>query len=270
MAAAPTLDMQIDRELFGVYVEAARTLGRDTSQVTEALRAGGRLAPNRVGKYGQLQEWQEDWDDLEPEHRHNSHLWGLYPGSEITPELTPVFARAAAVTMERRGTGGCGWSYAWRMALRGRLRDAPAAMAQFRGHLNRSSLPNLISLCGRALQVDGTLGTTAALAELLLQSHGGVLRLLPALPDEWSTGFVRGLRARGGFEVSMEWDAGRLRSTTVHSLAGARCVVSAPGVGTRLEENGRTMRFSRIDSTSIAFDTRIGATYVIRTAPGRS
>ena len=262
MVAGPTMDMQIIRELFAEFVDAASQLQRDSAQVADVLRATGRLAPNKIGKYGQLQEWQEDWDDLEPQHRHNSHLWGLYPGADITPERTPELARAAAVTMERRGTGGCGWSYGWRMALRGRLRDATQAMAQFRGHVTKSSLPNLFSLCGKALQVDGTLGTTAAIAELLVQSHGGVLQLLPALPDEWSTGTVRGLRARGGFEVAMEWDASRVRSATIRSLAGERCVVSARGV-VGAQENGRAVRVTRVDSAAIAFNTQAGAIYAL-------
>lgn len=260
MAAGPTMDMQIVRAVFADFAEAARRLGRDSVMREETVRARARLAPNKIGKHGQIQEWQEDWEDLEPQHRHNSHLWGLYPGSEITPGATPALARAAAVTLDRRGTGGCGWSYAWRMALRARLLDGAEALAQFRGHLVKSSLVNFFSLCGRALQVDGTLGTVAGMSELLVQSHDGVLRLLPALPDEWRDGQVSGLRARGGFEVGMTWQQGRITTASIRSLAGERLSVSGRGV-TAVTENGRALRFTRTESGTVAFPTRKGAEY---------
>src|SRR5690606_3364559 len=113
------------------------------SLAAEVRAARARLAPNRVGKSGQLQEWLEDVDELEPQHRHLSHLWGLYPGSEITPERTPELARAATVTLDRRGTGGCGWSYAWKIGARARLYDGEKALEQLRALLTASSLPNL-------------------------------------------------------------------------------------------------------------------------------
>ena len=266
MAAGPTMDMQIIRQVLTDFTDAAGRLGLDSAQVAEANRVRPRLAPNQIGRHGQLQEWQDDWEDLEPNHRHNSQLWGLFPGSEISPDGTPALARAARVSLERRGIGGCGWSYAWRMGLRARLREAPAALAQFRSMLVKSSLPNFFSLCGKAMQVDGTLGATAAIAEMLLQSQEGMLRLLPALPDEWQEGSLRGLRARGAFEAEMVWSAGRLRSASIVSLAGAPCVVQATGlVGVR--RNGRAVRVRRVNPTSLAFATEAGSRYELRFAP---
>jgi alpha-L-fucosidase 2 len=232
MAAGPTMDMHIIRDLFGALSEAAAALNTDSTFAAEVRAARTRLAPNQVGRGGQLQEWIEDWDDLEPQHRHLSGLWGLYPGSEITPERTPGLARAAAVTLDRRGTGGCGWSYAWKMGLRARLYDGDRSLAQLRALLTKSSLPTLFSLCGRALQVDGNLGGTAAIAEMLVQSHQDAIQLLPALPTEWRDGSVRGLRARGGFEVDVAWSDARVTRASIRAQRAGRCRVQGPGRAT--------------------------------------
>ena len=230
MAAGPTMDMQIIRAVFAAFDEASSKLKTDSALAAEVRVARARLAPNQVGKHGQLQEWLEDWDDLEPEHRHLSPLWGLYPGSEITPEGTPALAKAAAVTLDRRGTGGCGWSYAWKMGLRARLHDGERSLEQLRALLTKSSLPNLFSLCGRALQVDGNLGASAAIAEMLVQSHRDVIQLLPALPAEWKSGAVRGLRGRGGFEVDVAWAEGRVSRATVRAHVTRTCRLQGVGV----------------------------------------
>lgn len=252
MAAGPTMDMQIIRELFGEFEQASSLLGSDPQLAAEVRTARVRLAPNQVGKHGQLQEWLEDWDDLEPQHRHLSPLWGLYPGSEITPERNPEIARAAAVTLDRRGTGGCGWSYAWKMGARARLYDGEQALAQLRALLTTSSLPNFFSLCSRAMQVDANFGATAAIAEMLLQSHQDAIQLLPALPAEWRNGSVRGLRARGGFEVDLLWSGGRLRQAVIHAHTTRRCRVRftdgmrvvADGAPVRTTRRGRDIEFA--------------------------
>jgi alpha-L-fucosidase 2 len=263
MAAGPTMDMQILRELFASFAEAARQLGTDSALADEALAARARLAPNQVGKHGQLQEWLEDWDEVEPQHRHLSHLWGLYPGREITPEGTPALARAAAVSLDRRGTGGCGWSYAWKMGLRARLYDGNAAHDQLRAFLTKSSLPNLFSLCGRALQVDGNLGATAAIAELLVQSHQAAIHLLPALPAEWPEGAVSGLRARGGFAVDLAWAAGRLTEARVAASRPGRVTIRGPGIR-EVRLAGRPIRLRREGPATISFEATAGETYTVR------
>ena len=263
MTAGPTMDMQIIREVFAVFDEAATRLGRDSGQLAEVRAARPRLAPDQIGGHGQIQEWLDDWPEVEPEHRHLSPLWGLFPGREITPDSTPALATAAGVTITRRGTGGCGWSYAWRSGLQARLRQGDAALDQFRGLLTRSSLPNLFSLCGRALQIDGNLGATAAIGEMLLQSHQGFLDLLPAVPAEWAEGTVTGLRARGGFEVDLAWGSGRLTDATIRATRTGQCTIRF-GSPVRISSGGREIARTRGLNGKATFVVLAGHEYRIR------
>ena len=263
MAAGPAMDMQVIRELFAEFDEAATLLNADVALVAEVRAARARLAPNQIGAGGQLQEWIDDWDDLEPQHRHLSPLWGLYPGREITPDATPELARAAAVTLARRGTGGCGWSYGWKMGLRARLYDGDSALEQFHALLTKSSLPNLFSLCGRAMQVDGNLGASAAMAELLVQSHRGVIHLLPALPTEWAEGSVRGLRARGGFDVDVAWVGRRATRATVRARVTGACRVQASGL-VRVLDGGKPVRVVRRGADVVEFRATTGRAYELQ------
>ncbi len=259
MAVGPTMDMQIIREVFSEFIEAASILGRDAELADQVSTARERLAPNQIGRHGQIQEWIEDYEEIEPEHRHLSHLWGLYPGREITP-ASDELAQAAAVSLDRRGTGGCGWSYGWKIGARARLLDGDEALGQLRALLVDSSLPNLFSLCGRALQVDGNFGAAAGIAEMLLQSHNGIVALLPALPSEWADGSVRGLRARGGFTVSMSWSAGSLTDATIQASVDGLCHVSAEGLSAVFAD-GRALPLRRADDGSIEFEARAGSVY---------
>ena len=268
MAAGPTMDMHIIRDLFAAFGEAATLFRADSALAREVRSARARLAPNQVGKHGQLQEWLEDWEDLEPEHRHLSPLWGLYPGSEITPERTPALAAAAAVTLDLRATGGCGWSYAWKMGLRARLYDGEKSLEQLRAHLTQSSLPNLFSLCGRALQVDGNLGGSAAIAEMLVQSHQEVIRLLPALPAEWRDGAMQGLRARGGFEVDLAWANGRATRATIRAHAARSCRVQAIGAVT-VTLDGKRVPTAQRGPDTIEFAAEAGRSYVLAFSSAR-
>jgi len=259
MAVGPTMDMQIIREVLAEFTEAAAILERDGELSAEASAARSRLAPNQIGKQGQIQEWIEDYDEIEPDHRHLSHLWGLYPGAEITP-ATADLAQASAVSLDRRGTGGCGWSYGWKMGLRGRLGDGDEALHQFRALLLESSLPNLFSRCGQALQVDGNFGATASIAELLLQSHDDTIRFLPALPSEWSEGRVSGLRARGGFTVSMAWSEGAPTQARVRASVDGRCRIAAEGLSGVLLD-GEPVPVTPVADGSFEFEARAGSGY---------
>jgi len=244
LVAGPTMDHQIIRNLLGHCIEASEILGVDEDLRGKLGKIRRRIAPNQIGKHGQLQEWLEDRDSPKNRHRHVSHLWGLHPGCEITPRGTPKLAEACKVTLRHRGDGGTGWSMAWKVNFWTRLHDGEHACKMLTNLISKSTLPNMFDT-HPPFQIDGNFGGASGIAEMLLQSHTGEIELLPALPKAWPTGYIKGLCARGGFEIDIEWKDGMLAAATIRAKRSGPCKVRyGENVIEFMGEQGRTYRLS--------------------------
>jgi alpha-L-fucosidase 2 len=225
-AEGNSYEQQLAWDLFTNYIEASEALGVDGDYRKKVADMRAGLLGPQVGKWGQLQEWAEDLDDPKDQHRHLSHLIAVHPGRQISPLTTPKLAEAARVSMNARGDGATGWSKAWKICIWARLHDGDRAYKLLGEFIKNNMYPNLWGY-HPPFQIDCNFGYAAGVCEMLAQSHAGDVHLLPALPKAWSTGSIRGMRVRGGYELDMEWKDGRLKQAVVRGVSNGhgKCVV---------------------------------------------
>ncbi|PZG02995.1 glycosyl hydrolase family 95 catalytic domain-containing protein [Micromonospora deserti] len=264
-SAGAAMSQQIVWDLLTNVSEAAATLDDDAGFRAEVARTLERLDPGtRIGSWGQLQEWKEDWDSPTNQHRHVSHLFGLHPGRQLSPRSTPEFAEAAEVSLTARGDGGTGWSKAWKVNFWARLLDGNHSHKMLSELLKSSTLNNLWDT-HPPFQIDGNFGATAGVAEMLLQSQNGVVDVLPALPDFWADGSVRGLRARGDVTVDVAWTGGMPTQVALMPGRDGTLRVRSPLFGGRFQvtdaTTDRKIGVSR-DGQQISFAAVAGHRYV--------
>ncbi len=277
LTMSATGDVELASALFARCLDAAALLNIDDEICTELEAARAALPPLRAGRYGQLMEWLEDYEEWEPGHRHYSHLIALYPGDAISPRRTPGLAKAARASLARRLVnfrGAGGWSRAWAAALWARLAEGDLAYEQLVYVLRDHTEPNLMDSSPPGgtnplwtFQIDGNLGAVGAFCEILVQSHDGGIQLLPALPSAWPNGSVRGLRARGGHSVDLSWHHGDLSRARLRSRRGRPCVL-LDADRLVVEHEGQPVKSYLSPSGERCFATEAGASYDISLAPG--
>lgn len=248
----PTMDVQIVNELFTNVLSAATILGVEDETTANIRKTLPKLPPMQISPEGYLQEWLEDYKEVDPKHRHVSHLYGLYPSNQISPNTTPELAAAACETLERRGDAGTGWSRAWKINFWARLYNGNRAFKLLKSLLEPTSESEVNMRHGSGtfanlfcahppFQIDGNLGGTAGIAEMLIQSQDGYIQLLPALPNKWPKGSFKGLRARGGAETAATWSDNRLSSATIKALNDNTFKVKIPDYVATVKQNGKEL-----------------------------
>lgn len=257
---ASTMDMEIIWDLLTNLIEASEILNIDKAESKKWADVRSGLYPLRIGAEGNLVEWYKDWKDEDPLHRHVSHLFGLHPGRQISPVLTPELAKACARTLEMRGDGGTGWSKAWKINFHARLLNGEHAYKMYRELLATSTLPNLFDT-HPPFQIDGNFGGISGVGEMLIQSHLNEIHLLPAIPRSWNRGEVKGLCARGGFTVDLKWENNKLVSGQILSLNNGSCRIRT---NVPVKVKGTASKSRREGSYYItAFEAKAGCKYLI-------
>lgn len=262
ICAGSSIDMQILYDLFGYFIEVSSLLGKNSDFIEKVKTARAKLVPPQIGKDGSLQEWADDWKSLEKNHRHFSHMYGLYPGKVLYEKRTPALIEAYKKVLEERGDASTGFSRAWKMALWARLGDGNRANKIYKGFIKEQTCSSLFALCGKAPQVDGSLGVAAAITEMLIQSHDGFIKLLPALPDEWQTGTFKGVCARGAFELDYTWQNKRVTQLRIISKVGGICRLEGK-VNVKISCNGQLVKFNKLTNGNIEFKTIKGGVYFV-------
>ncbi|MBB6002831.1 glycosyl hydrolase family 95 catalytic domain-containing protein [Arcicella rosea] len=272
VSVASTMDMAIIWDLFTNTIEASEKLGIDEAFRKELIAKKAKLYPLHIGKKGNLQEWYKDWEDEDPQHRHVSHLFALHPSRQISPLRTPEFSNAAKKTLEIRGDDGTGWSKSWKINFWARLHDGNHAYKLVRDLLKLTGMegtnytngggtyPNLF--CAHPpFQIDGNFGGTSGISEMVVQSHDGLVNILPAIPDDWQDGEIKGMKARGGFEIDITWKNKQVTQLVIRSSIGGNCIIKTPN-SLKLVGNQSLKKAKLFDAYE--FQTVKGGVYVLK------
>jgi alpha-L-fucosidase 2 len=268
LCVGATMDIELIQDVLTHSIEASKILNTDRGLRKRWEKIISRLPPLQTGRYGQLQEWLKDYIENEPGHRHISHLYALFPGNSITIEKTPNLAKSAKVSLLRRiayGGAATGWSKAWAVCCLARLKDGERAYEHLKSLISHLSSRTLLNLHPPDIfQIEGNFGGSAAICEMLLQSHNGTIRLLPALPEEWRKGKVTGLKARGNFTVDIGWDKGAVKRCKITSHSGERCNIQTDGKKYTLTSSaGKTTGVYTHKTGILTFPTKAGTTYIL-------